>query len=156
HANSLLSDLISIHAAPLIDKIIQYKLRLARGNPDRDDLHQEAVTQLLAELRKFRNRPDTYPIGDLRGLAAVIAHRTCSNWMRRQFPHRHALKNRLYYVLTRHRRLELWQDQDANWLAGLAEWKGRSIPAEPPGVELSDDKLAAPVRRLLTGGRLDE
>ena len=151
-----LSDLISMHAQPLIDRIIRYKLHFARENSDGEDLRQEAITQLLAELRRFRERPEAHPISDLRGLAAVIAHRTCSGWMRRQFPLRYALKNRLYYVLTHNKQLALWQDPKNNWIAGLAAWKPQKNAIVDGRIDLADHTLTEPVRRLLGGGRLEE
>jgi hypothetical protein len=56
-------------------------------------------------------------------MAAVIAHRTCARWLRRQFPERHALKNRLHYLLTRQRGFALWQDADGKLIAGYAVWQ---------------------------------
>src|ERR1041385_2162881 len=127
--DELLSQLITVHAEPVIRSVIRYKLRLKEA----DDIHQEAVLQLLAQLQRFRKQPDSYPITDLRGMAAVIAHRTCAGWLRRQFPERHALKNRLHYLLTRQRGFALWQDSEGKLLAGFAVWQQqlqttRSLP----------------------------
>src|SRR5215207_137498 len=128
-ADELLSRLIDEHAEPVIKGVIRYKLHLnsyrATQRAEADDLCQEALLQLLARLRQFRRQPGGHPIADLRGLAAVIAHRTCSGWMRRQFPERHALKNRLHYLLTRQRGLALWQGEDGRPVAGFAAWRGR-------------------------------
>jgi RNA polymerase sigma factor (sigma-70 family) len=160
-ADELLSSVITEHAGPVIKGVIRYKLHL---NPHRttqrdeaDDLYQEALLQLLARLRQFRVEPGRHPVADLRGMAAVIAHRTCSGWMRRQFPERHALKNRLHYLLTRQKGLALWQGEGGKALAGFAAWRGRekAAPAARLG-ELSDvEDLAAHVRQL-KGGRPQE
>jgi len=132
-ADELLSQLITNHAEPVIKGVIRFKLRL---NPyqetqraETDDIHQEVVLQLLAQLQRFRKLPEGHPISDLRGMAAVIAHRTCARWMRRQFPERHALKNRLHYLLTRQRGLALWDD-DGKSLAGFAVWQKENKPAK--------------------------
>ncbi len=77
------------------------------------------MLQLVAQLQRFRKLPGGHPISDVRGMAAVIAHRTCSRWMRRQFPERHALKNRLHYLLTRQRGFALWQNDDGKQVGGL-------------------------------------
>src|SRR5215213_5770412 len=128
-ADELLSGLIDEQAAPVIKGVIRYKLHLnshrATQRAEADDLYQEALLQLLTRLRQFRAQPDAHPIADLRGMAAVIAHRTCSGWMRRQFPERHALKNRLHYLLTRQKGLALWQGEGGKPLAGFAAWRGR-------------------------------
>src|SRR5215217_6515355 len=127
-ADELLSSLIAEHAGPVIKGVIRYKLHLnphrATQRDEAEDLYQEALLQLLARLRQFSAEPGRHPIADLRGMAAVIAHRTCSGWMRRQFPERHALKNRLHYLLTRQRGFALWQGGDGKMVAGLAAWRG--------------------------------
>src|SRR5215212_4959980 len=128
-ADEFLSRLITVHAEPVIKGIIRYKLHLnshrADGRAEADDIYQEALLQLLAQLQQLRKQPDEHPITDVRGMTAVIAHRTCSRWMRRQFPERHALKTRLQYLLTRQRGLALWQDEDRKLVAGFAVWQGQ-------------------------------
>ena len=160
-ADELLSQLLTSHAEPVIKGIIHYKLHLsshqADGRAEADDLYQEVLVQLLAELRQLRQQPDEHPITDLRGMAAVIAHRTCSRWMRRQFPERHALKNRLQYLLTRQRGLALWQDDDRKLVAGFAVWQGRKKAASAARLSsLSDDERLLAHVRMLKSGRPQE
>ena len=132
-ADELLSQVITNHAEPVIKGVIRFKLRLnsyrESQRAEADDIHQEVVLQLLAQLQRFRKLPEGHPISDVRGMAAVIAHRTCARWMRRQFPERHALKNRLHYLLTRQRGLALW-DEDGKSLAGFAVWEKENKPAK--------------------------
>lgn len=132
-ANELLSQLIVNHAEPVIRGVIRFKLRLnsyrETQRAEADDIHQEVVLQLVAQLQRFRKLPDGHPISDVRGMAAVIAHRTCARWMRRQFPERHALKNRLHYLLTRQRGFALW-DEDGKSVAGFALWQRENRPAK--------------------------
>ncbi len=132
-ADELLSQVITNHADPVIKGVIRFKLRFnsyrESQRAEADDIHQEVVLQLLAQLQRFRKLPDGHPISDVRGMAAVIAHRTCARWMRRQFPERHALKNRLHYLLTRQRGLALWDD-DGKSLAGFAVWEKEQRPAK--------------------------
>lgn len=126
-ADDLLMQLISVHAEPVIKGVIRFKLRLstyrATQRAEADDIYQEVLLQLLAQLQKFRKLPNGHPIADLRGMAAVIAHRTCARWMRRQFPERHALKNRLHYLVTRQRGFALWQNAEGQLVAGFAAWQ---------------------------------
>jgi RNA polymerase sigma factor (sigma-70 family) len=125
--DQLLSQLITVHAEPVIKGVIRFKLRLnsyrETQRAEADDIHQEVVLQLVAQLQRFRKLPSGHPISDVRGMVAVIAHRTCARWMRRQFPERHALKNRLHYLLTRQRGFALWQDRDGRLVAGFAVWR---------------------------------
>jgi hypothetical protein len=149
-----LSQLIATHAEPVITGIIRHKLHLnSHGGieqADADDIHQEVVAQLLAALQRLRQQPTAHPIGDLRGLTAVIAHRACSRWMRRRFPERHALKNRLSYFFTRNRAFALWQGANGRLIAGFAKWQGQTDAAAVERLKaLSDDEELLSRIRLL-------
>jgi len=132
-AAELISRLVSEHAEPVIKRVIRYKLHLSSGHPsqreDVDDIYQEVLVQLLSKFRQLRSKPEVHPIADVRGFAAVVAHRTCSRWLRHQFPERHALKNRIYYLLTRQRGFALWRDSDKKLIAGFEAWQGREPTA---------------------------
>ena len=154
-ADSSLSQVIT-HVVPVIKGVIRYKLHFssyaALDNEEADDVLQEVNTQLLAELQKFRRQPTGNAINDVRGLAAVIAHRACARWMRRQFPERHAFKNRLHYLLTRQNGLPLWRTEDGKLMAGFAVWRGQKKANKERLKSLSDDtKLVAQVRLLQAG-----
>jgi RNA polymerase sigma factor (sigma-70 family) len=155
HADELLLELISVHAEPVIKGVIRFKLRLssyrATQRAEADDIYQEVLLQLLAQLQKFRKLPEGHPIADLRGMAAVIAHRTCARWMRRQFPERHALKNRLHYLVTRQRGFALWQNADGQLVCGFAAWQDqkknesrRSLDLETLPAHIRPPKSAKP------------
>src|SRR5258707_15707262 len=102
HADEFLPRLIAEYAEPVIKGVVRYKLRLnssqATQRAEADDIYQDVLVQFVTQVQQFRQKPHQYPITDVRGMAAVIAHRTCSRWMRKQFPERHALKNRLHYL----------------------------------------------------------
>lgn len=160
-ADELLLQLITKHAEPVIKGIIRHKLHLnslrGDGRAEADDIYQEVLVQLLGELQQLRRQPDKHPITDVRGMAAVIAHRACSRWMRRQFPQRHALKNRLHYLLTRQKGFALWPDEDRKLLAGFTAWQGQKRAAEAAKLgQLADDEALVRRVRLLKGGRQQE
>ena len=147
--DQLLSQLITVHAEPVIKGVVRFKLRLNSYNEtqraEAEDIQQEVVLQLLAQLQRFRKLPTGHPISDIRGMAAVIAHRTCARWMRRQFPERHALKNRLHYLLTRQRGFALWPDRDGTLVAGFDVWQQQEKLVRSLG---DVDKLPAHIRAL--------
>ena len=149
-ADDILAQIINEHAGPVIKGVIRYKLHLNSHRPtqraEADDLYQDALLQLLTQLQQFRREPGLRPIADVRGMAAVIAHRTCSGWMRRQFPERHALKNRLHYLLTRQRGLALWQGEDGKTLAGFAAWQGQKRAATAARLGDSSEREGLPAR----------
>jgi hypothetical protein len=147
-----LSQLIAVHAEPVIDRIIRYKLRhnLNRSGAEAgvEDLRQEAIARLLVELQKLRSDIERRPIRDVRGLAATITYRLCTQWMRCQFPRRHTLRNRIQYLLTRQAGFAIWpddKDEMKKLFAGFAAWKGQR-----PSIE------AASLRRLHQDERLLE
>jgi hypothetical protein len=152
-----LSQLIAAEAEPVIKGIINRNFRPnsrhAIGQADTCDIHQEIVMQLLAVLRQFREQPEAYPVKDIRGLTAIIAHRTCSGWMRRRFPERYALKNRLYYLLTRQPSFALWQGENKRLIAGFAVWRGQkdAVTEERLDQLTSDEDLLAQIRLLKPG-----
>ena len=117
--------------------------------------------QLLGELQKLCQRPEAHSISDVRGLAAVIAHRACSRWMRRQFPERHALKNRLHYLLTRQSGFALWQNKNQKLVAGFAAWQKQKVTATAATNErlkslADDERLLVQIRMLQSGGQYAE
>jgi RNA polymerase sigma factor (sigma-70 family) len=155
--DDLLSQIITQHAEPVIKRIISYKLHLhchhTMGQTDAGDIYQEAILHLLEVLHQLRVRPDANPVSDLRALAAVIAHRTCSRWMRRQFPERHAFKNRLYYLLTHQRGFALWRDENKKMIAGFAAWQGEKNAVYEDRLErlANDEGLLARILSLKSG-----
>jgi len=151
-AAELFSQLITVHAEPVIKGVIRFKLRLnsyrETQRAEADDLHQEVVLQLVTQLQRFRKLPEANPIGDVRGMAAVIAHRTCARWMRRQFPERHAFKNRLHYLLTRQRGFAVWQENNGKQVAGFAAWQEQNKPRQMLEIE----RLPTRLRTLKSSG----
>lgn len=151
HADELLSHVITEHAEPVIKGVIRFKLRFnshqEMQRAEASDIQQDVVLQLVSQLQRFRKLPAAHPITDVRGMAAIIAHRTCARWLRRQFPERHALKNRLHYLLTRQRGLALWNDDNGKSLAGFAVWQQQKKTATDAR-SLSDvENLPAQVRK---------
>lgn len=155
--DTLLSELITTHVEPVIKGVIRYKLHFnshhALEQAEADDIRQDVTVQLLAAFQKFREQPQVHPISDVLGLAAVITHRACSRWMRRQFPERHALKNRLYYLLTRQRGFALWRDESQKLVAGFAAWQGQNGTTSKERLKsLADnERLLVQIRLLQTG-----
>jgi DNA-directed RNA polymerase specialized sigma24 family protein len=157
-AESTLASLIESHIEPVIRSVIRFKLRLdSAGRADEEDLAQEALAQWLAELRKLGAGPDDRSIGDARGLAATITYRVCYAWLRRRLPRRHALRNRLQYLLTRQAGLALWPGAgqgEKPLIAGFAAWRGRALaPSEKLRQLPGDEKFLARAEKLIANGQ---
>ena len=145
-AESALASLIEAHIAPVIKSVIRFKLRLDAA--DEADLTQEALAQWLTELRKLGANPDERSVSDARGLAATITYRVCYGWLRRRSPRRHALRNRLQYVLTRQAGLALWTGAGNLLIAGFAAWRDRApAPSEKLSQLPDNEKFLAWVGR---------
>jgi len=157
-AEPALALLIEAHIEPVIRSVIRFKLRFdSTDRTDEEDLAQEALAQWLAELRKLAVRPDDRSINDARGLAATITYRLCYGWYRRRSPRRHALRNRLQYLLTRQAGLALWRDAGLGeklLIAGFEVWRGRSqAPSEKLRQLPGDEKFLARAGRLGAQGQ---
>ncbi|MCI0390421.1 MAG: hypothetical protein MOB07_16850 [Acidobacteria bacterium] len=124
------SRLVSEHAEPIIKKIINYKLQVYGSHTsvvslgqDAEDISSEVLVELLTRLRDFKADPQDKAIGDFRGYVAVTAYHACYRHLRRKYPQRWKLKNRLRYLLTHNPELDLWKSTDDNWLCGLGKWR---------------------------------
>ena len=125
---SILTELISIQATPIIKSIIRYKLRahinpqsISRQSLDPEDICSEVILQLLKRLQALRAEPHNAII-NFRSYVATTTYHTCDQFLRREHPQRWHLKNKLRYVLKHRPIFALWQNDDG-WFCGLTEWR---------------------------------
>jgi RNA polymerase sigma factor (sigma-70 family) len=130
----LLAQLITQYISPIIRECVGYKLRstfspsaLRQDAQQREDLFQDALVRLLPQLRRYRANRHAEAIKDLRGFVATIAYRTYYDYLRRKYPHRRLLKNKLCYLLTHQSGLALWDVDADEMTAGYAAWRGQSV-----------------------------
>jgi DNA-directed RNA polymerase specialized sigma24 family protein len=124
----LLSTLMTAHAQPLIDEIIRFKLPVAqRFRADAEDLRNDILVQLLARLRQMRSDPSTNPIRNFRDYVAVVSYNACSQYFRKKYPQREALKNRLRYILRHDPNFAMWSHEE-EWIHALPSNSTRSDP----------------------------
>lgn len=86
---------------------------------EREDVAATATLRLLRRLRDPSNA-----VGDFEHYVATLTYRTIYDFMRRRYPERTRLKNRLRYLLQHDPRLALWNAGDVV-SCGLREWRGR-------------------------------
>ena len=135
-SQQLLDRLITEHAAPLIQQIVRHKLRgypAAQARDEADDLQNDAIAELLDELRKRKKSPSENVIRNFHGFTATLAYRTCHDSLRRLQPLRHSLKNSVRYALNAHPDLAWWEDESGEAACGFAVWQaaGRSLARNP-------------------------
>ena len=128
-----LGELLERHAAPVARAVIRGQLggdaRLLEGQ-DREDVLGGVMLRLAAHLWPLRSGAEGTPIADLPAYVAAAAHNACHAFVRRRFPDRARLRNKVRYVLTRDRGLALWEGPGGDWLCGLAAWRGKATAAD--------------------------
>lgn len=130
---ALLAELIVQHAQPGIQKIVRYKLAFQGRNEAQEveDIVADVVVELVARLRAIKDGGAGSAIGSFSGYTAVAAYHACNEYLRRKYPNRHRLKNRLRYLLNADARFAIWENTGADWLCGFAFWQRASRPAAP-------------------------
>lgn len=148
----LLSSLITEHAAPIITKIVNYKIKGSRPAASRgqslteaEDVCGEVMLQLVQRLRSLRSDYTERPIGNFNSYVAVATYNACDRYISRQYPQRRRLKNGLRYLLTHRADFALWQDEQSGWVGGLSRWQ-TSVPVKATVAETSahGNKFANP------------
>jgi DNA-directed RNA polymerase specialized sigma24 family protein len=135
-ADEVLARLISEEVYPLVKQIVSFKLRACsvngnhRNPNDVEDLCNETLVNLLARLSEIRACRVHEGVRNFRGYVAVTAYRTCYEYLRRKYPQRHSLKNKLRYLLTHRPGFALWETDEGEWMAGLSGWS-RHTPTGP-------------------------
>ncbi|HKQ51793.1 MAG TPA: hypothetical protein VJT74_05455 [Pyrinomonadaceae bacterium] len=139
-ALDILTDVIRVHAEPVIKAIIRHKLRVfldgsgvGHAAQEAEDVESDVVLNLLTKLRELKADPRARAIGNFRSYVAVTTHHACHEVLRRKYPQRWRLKNRLRYLLTHHEAFALWGDENEDWLCGFSAWRERRLRAAEAG-----------------------
>src|SRR5688572_23717678 len=125
-AEQRLESLIEERIGPLVRKIVGRKLsahgpRKAFAAEDLEDVASDAVLVLLKRLRMLRAHPGVNDIESLDDYTAAATYSACAHHLRRRYPERSRLKNRVRYVVGRDARFAVWPDQAGVLNCGLAE-----------------------------------
>lgn len=124
------------------------------GADDAEDVAATAALRLVRRLREVAVSADA-AIASFDAYVETVVHRVAQEVVRRRFPARHRLRNRLRYLLTRDARFALWQTDDRRTYAGLARWRGRApvhrivTRAEAPGAACDAARPAEALLALL-------
>jgi RNA polymerase sigma factor (sigma-70 family) len=129
---------------PLIRRGVGYKLRLQSGGdwqrPEFEEIYNDIQLRLLRRLHALKQDPARHQIVNLRGYVATVTRNTCDEYLRRRYPLRRSLKDKVRRHLLHHTEFALWEDTEDNWLAGFSGWQslGRARKAELSGGELKE------------------
>ena len=129
-SDKLLERIVCEFAQPLIADIVSYKLR-ANPTPgifgnefeDAADVRGDIALKLVKRLRQVKAAGRGSTITNLRGYVAIMAYNACDLYLRRRYPRRHSLRNKLRYVLNHQPGLALWEHEVKSWVCGFADWK---------------------------------
>jgi RNA polymerase sigma factor (sigma-70 family) len=127
-AEHLLQQLMTNQAEPIIRETIKAKLRLGWSPPDADseeaqDIKAGVTLRVIQRLREFENDPAEKAIADFRSYVAVVAFHACDEYLRRKYPQRHRLVNKLRYILSHRPDFALWQGADGEHYCGFKDWQ---------------------------------
>ena len=145
-AERLLEELASVHAEPLIKRILRRRLGRVPGrarhreSQDLEDVAARVMLQLLGRLRVLRSGADDKGIDSFRSYVIAVTVRGYHQYLRERYPRRHRLKNKLRHLVTTDAALALWETKDRGWVCGLSSWERDQSPistARAPAVHES-------------------
>lgn len=142
----LLLQLLDEHVNPIVRQVLRYKLQSSFNqrdflNQDIEEAYYEIQLHVLERLRKFKSDPDTRSVTNLRGYVVTTARNACDEYLRRKFPQRRKLKDKIRYCLTSNSDFALWENGGKEWLWGLAGWRTSTQLTPAAGNEQSKNDL---------------
>jgi DNA-directed RNA polymerase specialized sigma24 family protein len=130
----LLARLITDQADPLVQRILRYKLQFYVNrnkteiqNPDAEEIYSDIHLNLLKRLRLLKEDPSSQPVNNLKSYVTTIARNRCDEYLRRKYPQRRQLKDRVRYCLTNDPEFALWEAADLGLIGGLAGWQHKGV-----------------------------
>ena len=144
-----LEALLVRHVQPVVAGVLARYRSAALLPEDAEDL---AAAVNLHIVRRFQQlTPDDEAIQCLDSYVASVTYHVVYGFLRRRFPQRTRLKNRLRYLFTHDARFALW-DVERTLVCGLAQWRDGQPAAlgdASPDVAESIRRHAAPADALL-------
>ena len=153
-----LLQLLDEHINPIVKQVLRYKLQPSFNQKEKNSLNQdieeaycEIQLHVLERLRKFKSHPDSRSVTNLRGYVVTTARNACDEYLRRKFPQRRKLKDRIRYCLTSNPDFTLWENASKEWLSGLSYWRTSARPISASNNQWSKDDVLQTVVGKLQG-----
>lgn len=116
-ADERLGALLTAEASPIVRRVIASRLGGAAG--EADDVHAQVLMQLMLRLRDGRVEDGLATIDTFGAYVATAAHHGCDHYLRRKYPQRWRLRNRIRYVLEHDRGFAIWKSPQGAWRCGI-------------------------------------
>lgn len=121
-----IAELLSKHVYWRVDRILGARFRRSSLAGDhQEDVRSEILLKLMSRLRRLVRDPEASPVHRFADYVAVVTFHSFDDFVRRSFPLRTKLKNRIRYALRHDGRFALWARGEA-LLCGLAEWRDQT------------------------------
>ena len=116
-------------ADPVVRAIIADKLRVGLRKEDGRRDNQDALDLLQHVYRELADAvgAGAEEIRDLKSYAAVVTYHACAQYLRRRYPARTQLKNKLRYFLTHEPGFAVWETREADLGCGYAGWQSQPL-----------------------------
>ncbi len=114
-------------AEPVIRRVLLTKIRPA--DDDADEIRGEVLLALVTRLQDIR-AGNAEPIASFADYTASVTVHAFNHLMRRRYPERARLKNRLRYLLTHDAHFAMWTGSSREMVCGLALWRGSTNAAD--------------------------
>jgi hypothetical protein len=147
--SALLEEILVRHVAPLSRSVTRARRYTAQ---DAADIEAEVALRMVARLRSAREGAEP-PLDDSRKYVLTVAFSACHALVRRRYPERARLKNRIRYLAGHDRRLAIWERQDREWVVGVREHEGRAPAPDVPRA-VARGELADVLAAILKAGPL--
>jgi hypothetical protein len=138
----LLTELLWEQAAPIVERIVSSRV----SGANTEDVVHDVMAHLLEQIRE-RKASGGPGIRDFRAYVAVASYNGCNECLRRCFPQRYRLRNRLRYLLEKDSRFELWESPAGDWICGHRDRQAAAPggAAGPSGAAWASSREAAHV-----------
>lgn len=141
-SRSALERIVTMHVLPVIRRIVQRQSHQDRSvrMQDAEDIMSTVVLRLVRRLQRIAFEEDQ-AIEQLADFTATSTYNVIHDFLRRHFPERERLKNRVHYVLTHDARFRR-MPSGAGPVCTLASWPETSELGQVPGAWRHDDPRA--------------
>lgn len=129
-------DALAARAAGVIDRVLASQRTAAVRLDDLEDIRSTVLLRLILRLRRGAE-----PIENFDTFVIAATHNAVNDYLRRHYPERARLKNRVRYLVTRDDDFALWHG-DAGLLCGFRRWSGSTGAT---GIVPRVDELPRPV-----------